>query len=225
MLRAPEHLASPTPARSPHEVVAVLIGAAFVAIWPFALSSFGRANVYAVMGPFAIVVIVVMAVIAKRQEVRLIVSNQFARDAAIGLGIGAAMTLGTYGAYAVAARLLPGLASRVLSLYVAASTEQLGLALAWTAIIAGAEELLWRGPLFEIIGKRWGKEIAIAILLGSYALAQLGSGSPIVMLAALVCGAIWTAERLFTKSLVAPLLSHLIWTIVVIHLCPVTRFG
>jgi hypothetical protein len=39
---------------------------------------------------------------------------------------------------------------------------------------------------------------------------------------ALVCGAIWTAQRVYgDKSLVAPLIAHLIWTPTVIFFYPV----
>ena len=39
---------------------------------------------------------------------------------------------------------------------------------------------------------------------------------------ALVCGAIWSILRVYTGSLVAPLVAHLIWTPAVIFLYPVT---
>jgi membrane protease YdiL (CAAX protease family) len=62
----------------------------------------------------------------------------------------------------------------------------------------------------------------MTLSVASYAAAQLGSGSWIVMLLAIVCGTIWTLQRHFTRSLLAPLLAHLIWTPVVILLHPVT---
>jgi hypothetical protein len=34
---------------------------------------------------------------------------------------------------------------------------------------------------------------------------------------------VWTAERYYTKSMIAPLLSHAIWTPTVILLLPVTN--
>ena len=45
---------------------------------------------------------------------------------------------------------------------------------------------------------------------------------PAVVLAALVCGAFWSTERLVTGSLVASLVSHAIWTFAIIHFYPVT---
>jgi hypothetical protein len=44
----------------------------------------------------------------------------------------------------------------------------------------------------------------------------------VVVLAALVCGAFWSTERLVTGSLVASLVSHAIWTFAIIHFYPVT---
>jgi membrane protease YdiL (CAAX protease family) len=84
-----------------------------------------------------------------------------------------------------------------------------------------AEELLWRGALLEALERRTSRLAAFAISVGSYALAQLGSGSWIVFALALVCGALWTLERLLTRSLLASAISHLIWTQTVILLHPV----
>jgi hypothetical protein len=37
-----------------------------------------------------------------------------------------------------------------------------------------------------------------------------------------VCGSLWTAQRHLTRSLLSPLIAHLIWTPIVILLYPVT---
>jgi hypothetical protein len=66
-----------------------------------------------------------------------------------------------------------------------------------------------------------GRNLYPVLRLCSYALAQLGTGSCIVMLLAGVCGSIWTLQRRLTLSLLPPLLAHLIWTPIVIWLHPV----
>jgi membrane protease YdiL (CAAX protease family) len=62
----------------------------------------------------------------------------------------------------------------------------------------------------------------LAISVATYAAAQFGTGSWIVMLLALVCGTLWTLQRQLTRSLLSPLLAHLIWTPTVILFYPVT---
>jgi membrane protease YdiL (CAAX protease family) len=37
-----------------------------------------------------------------------------------------------------------------------------------------------------------------------------------------VCGSIWTLQRVYTDSLLSPLIAHLIWSPIVILLYPVT---
>jgi membrane protease YdiL (CAAX protease family) len=84
-----------------------------------------------------------------------------------------------------------------------------------------AEELLWRGALLHVLAQRVPASTAMAISICSYALAQLGTGSWVVMLLAGVCGSIWTLQRRLTRSLSSSLLAHLIWTPIVIWLHPV----
>jgi membrane protease YdiL (CAAX protease family) len=223
MLRAPERADVRDPTWHPSAVLG--LAGLLAAIWPFILSFFGKGNVYALMGPFALLVIAAAALVVRKERLRLVARRTWLRDLGIGVAVGVGMTAATYGAYAVAARLVPGLAGHVTSLYSAASTERVEIALAWTAVVAVAEELLWRGPFLDLAAHRFGRRAAVAFFLATYTLAQLGSGSIIVMLAALICGAIWSIERITTHSIVAPIVSHLIWTLVVIHLIPVTRFG
>jgi membrane protease YdiL (CAAX protease family) len=139
----------------------------------------------------------------------------------VGLGLGVAMTALTYPIFDLAVQLEPELLGTVRHLYVRASTRSLGSAVAWVVVLVVAEELLWRGALLEALEHRTSRVAAFAISVGSYALAQLGSGSWIVFALALVCGALWTLERLFTGSLLASTISHMLWTQTVILLRPV----
>lgn len=200
----------------------LLAGAALVIAWPIVLSRFGHDDVYRALGPFAVLVVALVLSFGRRERVLPRAGSEWRRDIAIGLGCGGVMTVGTYAAYAVAARFVPGLARSVRDLYRTAGTDSLAIALLSTVAAIVAEEVLWRGPLLRTLERRTGRSLAIAISLGTYVLAQTGSRSVIVALAALVCGSIWLAERLWTRSMVAPLLSHLIWTLIVIHLWPVT---
>lgn len=186
--------------------------------WSFALHQIRDNDVYAVLGPYgAATALVMLALRGAHVDARAVL-----RGVGIGAVVGVAMTAATYAAYAVLVMVVPGLASHVSELYAAAHSERIGPALAWTCVVICAEELLWRGALLETAEATLGRPAAIALSLATYTAVQIGSGSWVVVLAALVCGAIWTAERVLTRTLVASLASHAIWTITVIHLLPVT---
>ena len=200
-----------------------LVAAAILVLaWPIVLSRFGHDDVYRLLAPFAIFVTAVVLILGRRERVLPRETRDWRRDIAIGIGGGVIMTAGTYAAYAVLSRLIPGLSGVVKGLYVTAGKESLVVALLSTIAAIIAEEMLWRGPLLRVLERRTSRALAIGISLATYTLAQVGSGSLIVALAALICGGIWSAERIWTRSIVAPLLSHLMWTLVVIHLIPVT---
>ncbi len=201
---------------------ALFAGAALVIAWPFVISRFGGNDVYTFLGAFAILVIGTVLLLGRKERVLPRTSRAFGRDVAIGLGVGVVMTAGTYAAYAVLERIYPPLVGKVAGLYGDAHKEQLAFAIVATLAAIVAEEVLWRGPLFGILKRRTGIAVAAALSLGTYTLAQSGTGSVVVVLAALICGAIWLGERIYTRSIVAPLVSHLMWTVVVIHVVPVT---
>lgn len=204
-------------------LTALVATVVMIAVWAALMSRFGGANVYAVMGPYAACVIVIAPVLAKLQgsvQHRWLVARP--RDLAFGAAVGVAMTVATYPAFRLATALFPSLEASVESLYAAASTHSLASAVAWTVLIIVAEEVLWRGLVLDELDERLPRVASSTLSVGSYALAQLGSGSFIVLLLALVCGALWTWQRRATGSIVAPLIAHLIWSPTVILLLPVT---
>jgi membrane protease YdiL (CAAX protease family) len=90
-------------------------------------------------------------------------------------------------------------------------------ALAVLVIVLGtspSEEVLWRGAVFARLTRRygpgWPPVVATTVL---YALFVGLSGSPVLPLAALVCGAVWTRQRQVTGSLVPSLVSHALWSL------------
>lgn len=202
---------------------ALLAGAALVAGWPVALSQLHRGDVYAVMGPYGLLVIAALSALAHVAHVPVLTPRHAARSAAMGLGVGVVMTVLTYVVYAGAVRRIPSLAVHVGGLYRASHAESTAVALAWTAVVVVAEELLWRGWLLVPLARRVGARGAMAISLVTYALAQAGSGSVVMLLAALVCGAIWLALRSTARSILAPLVAHAIWTFTIVHALPLTR--
>jgi membrane protease YdiL (CAAX protease family) len=139
----------------------------------------------------------------------------------LGLVLGTTMTLATYPMFHLAVRVVPALRPAVRALYRAADGPSLH-AISWVAVLVLAEELLFRGALLDALERRTQPAVAAVLSVTAYALAQLGSGSLIVFLLALSCGAIWTRARRYSGSLVVSTISHLIWTECLILLFPVT---
>jgi membrane protease YdiL (CAAX protease family) len=202
---------------------ALLATLVLIAAWAALMSRFGGTDVYAVMGPYAVVVIAMVPLLGRLAG---IVHRPWLaitpRAVALGVVAGVVMTLATYPAFRIARELAPALGPTVRALYAAASARDLTSALAWTVLIIVAEELLWRGLLLDVLDERIPARFASALSIASYALAQLGSGSFIVLLLALVCGTLWTVQRRMTGSIIAPLIAHSIWSPTVILLWPVT---
>ena len=220
---APRASSSPAPIEEPaasHRLLLLMLG--LIVGWGLLMQRFGTtANIYAVMGPFALSVVLVVVALSSSKLARWL--RPSARAVLSGIGVGVAMTLLTYPAYALLRALVPDVEPYVTSLYAAAHQTTLAEALPWTLAIIIAEELLWRGALLYVLARRVRPGLAILISVGTYTAAQFGSGSWIVMLLALVCGTLWTLQRRLTRSLVSPLISHLIWTPTVILFFPVTQ--
>jgi uncharacterized protein len=197
-------------------LLALMVG--LIAGWGLLMQRFGG-NIYAIMGPYALSVSAVIAALSSRDLRRWLRPTRLAIGSGLAVGVG--MTLLTYPLFSLAQLAFPSLGSAVSALYATAHRTSLTEALLWVLAIIVAEELLWRGALLHFLARRVPDALAMAVSLLSYALAQFGTGSWIVMLLALVCGTIWTVQRRLTRSLLSPLISHLIWTPVVILFHPV----
>ena len=77
-----------------------------------------------------------------------------------------------------------------------------------------SEEVLWRGAVFARLRRRYGPGWRpLVATTGLYALFVGLSGSLVLSLAALVCGAVWTRQRQVTGSIVPSLVSHALWSL------------
>ncbi|HEU5208716.1 MAG TPA: type II CAAX endopeptidase family protein [Longimicrobiales bacterium] len=202
---------------SSYRLLALMCG--LIVGWGLLMQHF-EGNIYGIMGPFALSVVGVIAALFTHELRRWLRPSKLALLS--GLGVGVAMTLLTYPLFFLARATFPGLGSAVSELYATAQRISVAEALPWVVAIIIAEELLWRGALLQVLSCRVPDRLAMVLSVLSYALAQFGSGSWIVMLLAAVCGSIWTLQRRWTHSLVAPLISHIIWTTTVVVLHPVT---
>lgn len=145
-----------------------------------------------------------------------------------GLAGGVAMAWLTHLLYPPTVALLPNLAQQVEGLY-ADLTAPPGLvaALPVLVLVVVAEECIWRGVLVDAVlgNAAGGRRMLAAVVLSSlvYTLPQLGSGSPVLFALALVCGVVWAAQRLWSRSLVTPTLTHLVWNLLVFVAFPLEQ--
>jgi membrane protease YdiL (CAAX protease family) len=100
-------------------------------------------------------------------------------------------------------------------------------ALAALVIVFGtspSEEVLWRGAVFARLARRygpgWRPVVATTV---AYALFVGLSGSLVLALAALVCGAVWARQRQVTGSIVPGVVSHALWALLVFSYIPGLR--
>lgn len=86
-------------------------------------------------------------------------------------------------------------------------------------LVATMEEVVWRGLVIEMLKeKRALVVLVVSVIL--YAIPQIASLSLPLLGAAIFCGALWGALRLWRGDLVAPLVNHLVWNAGVFVLAP-----
>ena len=135
----------------------------------------------------------------------------------IGIGVAAAAVLWAvfWLGDRLVTRLFPRLSAQVDDLYAVrgeTTTARMPFVL---AVIGPAEEIFWRG----LIQSRAG----IAVALVAYALVHVWERKPILLLAALVGGVFWGGLFAWRGTLVAPVVSHLLWDLAIIVWFPTRR--
>ncbi len=152
---------------------------------------------------------------ALRPSVRLV---------ALGLAAGAVMSLVTYLAYPLVTQLLPFVATQTAFLYAAFRVPPaIVAALVLVPVIVG-EELVWRGVIQAALVARFGRARGVLLAAFGYALAVAPLGSPVLVFVAFACGLVWGALREASQSLVAPLLAHVLWDLLVLVWLPLDVF-
>jgi membrane protease YdiL (CAAX protease family) len=98
------------------------------------------------------------------------------------------------------------------------SQWRLGIFLA--LIIGPGEELWWRGFLQRHWSSRLGNWPGLFLVAGLYAAVHLTSRNPVLILAALVCGLAWGYQYLKFKSVLANIVSHILFDLAVFLFFP-----
>ena len=101
-----------------------------------------------------------------------------------------------------------------------ASTLRISLLLAF--VIGPGEELFWRGFLQRKWANRLGPGAGFAAATALYTAVHLGSGNPMLVLAAAVCGVFWGLLYRRTGSVLLCAASHTLWDLAVFLFFPFT---
>ena len=87
------------------------------------------------------------------------------------------------------------------------------------ALVAFMEEVVWRGVLVDLLKKqKLGAAFVLAVLI--YSIPQFLDGNLALAFAAIGCGSVWTALRLWRDDVVTPFVNHVIWNLGVFVVVP-----
>jgi uncharacterized protein len=145
------------------------------------------------------------------------------RNAGRALLVGLSAGVIAYGAFAMAALVAPHLPvigaaidRAVADLLATADAGRLGLVLALALGNAVTEELFFRGALVDAIGVRRGPLLATL----AYVAVTVAGGNVALVVAAAVMGTLFMVERLHTGGTLAPIVTHLTWSTLVVLALP-----
>lgn len=111
---------------------------------------------------------------------------------------------------------IPLLREPVEGLLAHARVGSLALVAVLTAVNGLAEELYFRGALFDAIPPRY----AVALTTVVYAAVTAGAGIPLLVLAAALLGIVTGVQRRVTGGILAPTITHLTWSLGMLFLLP-----
>jgi CAAX protease family protein len=129
----------------------------------------------------------------------------------IGLSLGGLFVLG-----GVIARQIPVVSELITRVMQFANEGSLRLVLTIALLAAIAEELFYRGALYTALGRRYPVIISTVV----YVVATMASGNLMLGFAAIILGTVCALERRATGGVLAPILTHFVWSLVVILALP-----
>jgi len=130
---------------------------------------------------------------------------------AVGLLLAAIFVLG-----ALIVRTIPSLVRLTEDVLDYARLGNLWIILVITLVNGAAEELFFRGALFAAIGVRH----AVLISTVLYVLATIAGGNPVLVFAAAVLGTVVALERRASGGILAPILTHITWSLSMLFVLP-----
>lgn len=127
-----------------------------------------------------------------------------------------ALAVGVFCAGAVLIAQLPVLRNEVNAVLDFARYASLPVVAAITFINGLAEEVFFRGAMFAAIGRRY----AVVISTVLYALATMATANWMLVFAAVVLGTIAGLQRRVTGGVLAPIITHLTWSLSLLFILP-----
>ena len=129
---------------------------------------------------------------------------------------GIVLIAGTYAAVHLSRGVWPELVGLLSGVYAEHGLRNLFLELPLLVLVVMGEEWLWRERGPRALSRSLGESGAAVFSILLYGLAQGGSGSVLVVAAALLLGTVWELMRRRSGSLLPPLVSHLMWSAAVL---------
>lgn len=140
-----------------------------------------------------------------------------------GSGAGLVLYVATV-AFVMVARRWPLFGRHVDQIYDQRKGLSLPAALLLAAVVvAPGEELFWRGLFQGRLAGATGWLVATAVTWAVYVTVNAAGGSLPILAAAIVSGATWGALALWTHGVLASLMSHAVWTALMVALPPPRR--
>lgn len=128
----------------------------------------------------------------------------------------ALLAVGVFVAGAVVVGAVPWLADRVDAVLDHARYGSLPIVWLITVVTGVGEELFFRGALFAAVGSRH----ALAVTTVVYTLVTAATGNVMLTFAALLLGLLTGAQRRVTGGVLAPVITHVIWSSSMLVLLP-----
>jgi uncharacterized protein len=138
-----------------------------------------------------------------------------------GVAAAAALYLVFWGGNLLSRWLLPGAGDAIGDVYAlkeGASPLRVGLLMGF--VFGPGEEFFWRGFLQHHLGARFGPRAGFLMATALYAGVHIGSGNPMLVLAALVCGLAWGWLYYRLGSITVNAVSHTLWDLAVFLVFP-----
>jgi membrane protease YdiL (CAAX protease family) len=129
----------------------------------------------------------------------------------IGLLLGGVFVLG-----GLIAREIPAVSALITRVLLFAHQGSFLLIVLITVINAVAEEIFFRGALYSALGRY--HPVVISTLL--YVCAAMASGNPMLGFAAIVLGTMCALERRASGGVLAPVLTHFVWGLIMVLALP-----
>jgi membrane protease YdiL (CAAX protease family) len=198
------------------QVATMILGALAEAIG-WRLVAVRRAGVWRLMPP-VLLAMGLAALLARRPLVATRVGDGVA--IVVGTASGLALYVGTRAFVAVTERWEP-FRRHVVESYRAAAEVSLPAALAMSLlIVVPAEELFWRGLFQARLDQSLVAVASAACTWLAYVGVNLASGSLPIVAGAFVGGALWAGLAAWSGGVLASLLSHMLWTGLMLALPP-----